>query len=278
MVPLVEGEQIMTEDAKLPRIAIAGICGRMGRTITELASERGFKVAGGTEAPNNEFVGKSVMIGSESVTPIADTKIAAESADVWIDFTRPSATLSALEDLRSTSVKAVVIGTTGFSPQEEEQITSVSKRLAIVKAGNFSLGVTLLCHLSKIASRKVNSDWDIEILESHHRHKVDAPSGTALMLGEAIADGRGQKLSDVKREPYDGAHSVRQEGEVGFAVRRAGGIVGEHEVMIANDHEVIRLAHMASDRKVFAQGALVAAIWVADQAPGLYRIEDVLEL
>lgn len=268
----------MTEDVKLPRIAIAGICGRMGRTISELACQLGFKVVGGTEAPNSEFIGKSVMIGTNSVTPIADPKIASESADVWIDFTRPSATLSALENLRSTSVKAVVIGTTGFSTQEEEQIASVSKRLAIVKAGNFSLGVTLLCHLSRIASQKLGSHWDIEILESHHRHKVDAPSGTALMLGEAIADGRNQKLSEIKREPYDGAKSLRGEGEVGFAVRRAGGIVGEHEVMIANDHEVIRLVHMASDRKVFAQGALVAASWIADQAPGLYRIEDVLEL
>lgn len=261
-----------------PCIAIAGICGRMGRAITELALEGGYKISGGSEAQKSEFLDQEVLFGSTSVTPVLDPKVAARTAKVWIDFTRPSATLSALDVLVSTDVKAVVIGTTGFSVIEEEKIALAAERFAIIKAGNFSLGVTLLCSLVKIASEKLSSDWDIEILETHHRHKVDAPSGTALMLGQAVAEGKRKKISEIKREPYNGPMSKRNEGEVGFAVRRAGGIVGEHEVMLANAFETVRLSHSALDRKVFAQGALTAANWIARQSPGLYRIEDVLEL
>ena len=195
-----------------------------------------------------------------------------------MDFTRPDATLNALEKLQDTSVKGIVVGTTGFSEEENEKIGLAAERFAIIKAGNFSLGITLLCSLTRLAAEKLGSDWDIEILETHHRHKVDAPSGTALMLGQAVADGKQRNLSEMRRDPYDGRLAKRGEGELGFAVRRAGGVAGEHEVMLANEYELIRLSHSALDRKVFVQGALFAAKWIADQKPGLYRIEDVLEL
>ena len=268
----------MSVEGTLPIIAVAGICGRMGRAISELAIERGYKLSGGTEAENSEFLGQSVMFGSCSVVPVFEPKVAAREATVWVDFTRPVATLNALKALRQTGVKGVVIGTTGFNEDEEAEIALAAERFAIVKAGNFSLGITLLCSLAKLASKKLGAEWDIEILETHHRHKVDAPSGTALMLGHAVADGKQKTLNEILRRPYDGPNATRNEGEVGFAVRRAGGVAGEHEVMLANEHEVVRLSHTALDRKVFAQGALFATNWIAEQKPGLYRIEDVLDL
>ncbi len=268
----------MSKANKLPSLAIAGICGRMGRAIAEVGFERGYEILGGTEAPNSEFINQSVKFGSKSVTTVIDPKVAADSATVWVDFTRPEATVNALENLSDTNVNGIVIGTTGFSQNEEEKIGFAAERFAIIKAGNFSLGITLLCSLVRLASQKLSSDWDIEILETHHRHKLDAPSGTALMLGQAVADGKQRNLSEIQREPYDGRQAKRRVGELGFAVRRAGGVAGEHEVMLANEYELIRLSHSALDRKVFAQGALFAANWIADQKPGLYRIEDVLDL
>jgi 4-hydroxy-tetrahydrodipicolinate reductase len=197
---------------------------------------------------------------------------------VWIDFTRPAATLAALDALKPTPVKAVIIGTTGFSAAEDAAIRAAAARYAIVKEGNFSIGVHVLQALTELAAARLGPDWDIEILETHHNRKVDAPSGTALMLGQAAARGRGEPLDALRAPPRDGPDAARAGGSIGFAVRRSGGVIGEHEVTLASESEVISLGHAALDRSVFAHGAIRAALWAKDKPPGLYTLTDVLGL
>lgn len=263
-------------------VAIAGIAGRMGRQLAAVSIDRGIKITGGTEVAAANAYGEDIGIlaGRRAIGlhPVADLAGAATGAAVWIDFTRPEATLAALKSLASTSVRAVVIGTTGFSPAEENAIAAAASRFAIVKAGNFSIGVNLLEALTRLAASRLGTDWDIEVLETHHRMKADAPSGTALMLGEAAAEGRGAPLAKLRSAPYDGPDAQRETGRIGFSVRRAGGVIGEHEVTFGSEKELIRLSHTALDRSVFAEGALHAAIWAAQQSPGLYDMNDVLGL
>jgi 4-hydroxy-tetrahydrodipicolinate reductase len=263
-------------------VAIAGIAGRMGRQLAAVSIDRGIKITGGTEVAAANAYGEDIGIlaGRRAIGlhPVADLAGAATGAAVWIDFTRPEATLAALKSLASTSVRAVVIGTTGFSAAEENAIAAAASRFAIVKAGNFSIGVNLLEALTRLAASRLGTDWDIEVLETHHRMKADAPSGTALMLGEAAAEGRGAPLSELRSVPYDGPNARRETGRIGFSVRRAGGVIGEHEVTFGSEKELIRLSHTALDRSVFAEGALHAAIWAAQQSPGLYDMNDVLGL
>lgn len=272
----------MTTSAPALKVAVAGVAGRMGRQIVAMALDRGLVLSGASEVAAagvfDEDIG--VLAGRKPVGawPSPDVAEAAGGADIWIDFTRPDATLAALDALQATSVRAVVIGTTGLSAAQDGAIRTAAKRFAIVKSGNFSLGINLLQGLTRLAASRLGADWDIEILESHHRLKVDAPSGTALMLGEAAAAGRGVSLKDVLAPPYLGPDAPRKEGEIGMAVRRAGGIYGEHEVMMASPREVLRLSHMALDRAVFADGALHAAVWAARQPPGLYGMDEVLGL
>lgn len=258
-------------------IAIAGSAGRMGRQLIGAAIDAGHKVTGGSEAPGSDQIGKDLgALGGEEPTGTlvtSDVAAAAETADVWIDFTVPAATLAALS---TTSAPAFVIGTTGFSEAEEQQIKAASASAAIVKAGNFSLGVNLLEALVKQAASRLGAEWDIEVLETHHRHKVDAPSGTALMLGEAAAAGRAAPLSEIRAAPYDGPDAKRNPGEIGFSVRRSGGVIGDHEVTYASEMEILSLRHTALDRAVFAYGAIKAAEWIAAQPPGLYDMSDVL--
>ena len=258
-------------------IAIAGSAGRMGRQLIGAALNAGHNVSGGSEAPGSDQIGKDLgTLGGKEPTGNAvstDIAMAAQNANVWIDFTVPAATLSALS---ASGSPAFVIGTTGFTDAEEQQIKAASSSAAIVKAGNFSLGVNLLEALVKQAASRLGEDWDIEVLETHHRHKVDAPSGTALMLGEAAAAGRSKPLSDVRAAPYDGADAKRVPGEIGFSVRRSGGVIGDHEVTYASEMEILSLRHTALDRAVFACGAIKAAEWVATQPPGLYDMSDVL--
>ena len=265
------------------RMAVAGVAGRMGRQLVRAVIEAGHEIAGGTEIPESphrdtdiaRLAGFGQSIGER---PVTDPVQAATEAHVWIDFTAPVATLAALDGLKHSSVQAVVIGTTGFNAREEAQIAAASANFAIVKAGNFSLGVNLLTAVTRIVAARLQADWDIEILETHHRRKVDAPSGTALMLGAAAAEGRGEKLETLQRAPYDGNDARRSEGEIGFAVRRAGGVVGEHDVLFASESELVRLGHTALDRRVFADGAVAAALWACRQPPGLYDMEDMLGL
>lgn len=261
-------------------IAIAGAGGRMGRALVRAASEDArFRIVGGTERGDGEFMG--VDLGAlagiaplfMATTDAADR--AADAADVWIDFTAPEATLKALDALAATRTKATIVGTTGFSAVQQAAIAKHAERIAIVQSGNFSLGVTVLSALVEQAAAKLGAGWDIEIVEAHHKRKVDAPSGTALLLGEAVAKGRGAKSDEVFRFHPSGA---RKEGEIGFASIRGGGIVGEHDVVFAAEREVVTLSHQALDRAVFADGALAAALWVADKPPGLYSMRDVLGL
>lgn len=263
-------------------IAVAGVAGRMGQQLARAAIEGGHTLSGASEAPGSPNLGKDVgeilggaAIGVAAVSAVAE---AAKGADVWIDFTRPQATLASLQALAGAGVKAAVVGTTGFDAAEEAEIAELSDKIAIVKAGNFSLGVNLLCALTRRAAESLGEDWDIEVLETHHRRKVDAPSGTALMLGDAAASGRGSTLKALRSGPYDGPDAKREAGKIGFAVRRSGGVIGEHEVTFASDMEVVSLSHTALDRAVFANGALAAARWAVRQQPGLYNMDDVLGL
>ncbi|MEQ8558900.1 MAG: 4-hydroxy-tetrahydrodipicolinate reductase [Henriciella sp.] len=264
------------------KIAIAGVAGRMGQQIAQAALDAGHTITGATEASGSPKLGQdigAILDRSDiGVVPVEDPAEAAKGADVWIDFTAPKATLAALHGLKAQGVKAAIIGTTGFDGADEADIAEVADEIAIVKAGNFSLGVNLLCALTRRAAESLGEDWDIEVLETHHRRKVDAPSGTALMLGDAAAQGRGSDLKALRSAPYDGPDAKRETGRIGFAVRRSGGVIGEHEVTFGSDMEILSLAHTALDRAVFANGALAAARWAVRQAPGLYDMDDVLGL
>lgn len=264
-------------------IAIAGAAGRMGRALIRAASaDPRFSICGGTERREGQFLGMDLG-ALAGVAPLFMTTSdaadhAAEKADVWIDFTTPDATLMALDALKHTTTRAAIIGTTGLSAEQEQRIAEHAKRIAIVRSGNFSLGVNLLAALVEQAAQKLGPEWDIEITEAHHRRKVDAPSGTALLLGDAAAHGRGKALSELKLAPYDGVTGPRPESKIGFSVIRGGGIVGEHDVRFAAEREVLTFSHQALDRAVFADGALAAALWAADKPPGLYSMRDVLGL
>lgn len=263
------------------KVAVAGVAGRMGRQIVGAALEAGLALTGGSERPERAGVDLGLLAGREAIglLSVDAPARAAEGADVWIDFSAPAATLDALVALRATSVRAVIIGTTGFSPEEESVVQAFAERYAIVKAGNFSLGVHMLAGLVRLAARQLPAgEWDIEILEAHHRHKRDAPSGTAILLAEAAAQGREVSLIEARRLPDWGETGPRPEGSIGFAVRRGGGLVGEHEAMFAAARETIRLSHTALDRRVFADGAIAAARWAAGRTPGYYGMGDVLGL
>ncbi|MGE0596319.1 MAG: 4-hydroxy-tetrahydrodipicolinate reductase [Hyphomonadaceae bacterium] len=264
-------------------IAIAGAAGRMGRALIRAAAMRGdIRVVGGVERPGGGAIGADLgtLAGCDpiGVKATADIQEAAASADVWIDFTAPGATLSALEKLATSPVRGAIIGTTGLSAAQEAAISDAAKRLAIVRSGNFSLGVHALAALVRQAAQKLGVGWDIEIVETHHWRKVDAPSGTALLLGEAAAQGRGRTLAESRLPPRDGVGDERPEGGIGFSSVRGGGIVGQHDVIFAAEREVVTLSHQALDRAVFADGALTAALWAADKPPGLYSVSDVLGL
>ena len=196
--------------------------------------------------------------------------------DVVIDFSTPDASVELARACAARGGPALVIGSTGLSPEQDAEILRASETVAIVRSGNFSLGVNILIGLVEHAAQRLDAaDWDIEVLETHHRRKADAPSGTALMLGEAAASGRGEELADVRTLPYDGI-GARESGRIGFASLRAGGVIGEHTVLFASDDETITLSHSAIDRSLFAKGAVAAAAWVRSRKPGLYDMQDVL--
>lgn len=255
-------------------IAIAGVAGRMGQALIRAAADDPrFRISGGTTRAR--LVDAEIAPGALASSDVA---AAASGADVWIDFTTPAATVAALAALPRTRVRAAIVGTTGLSAADEAAISETAKRIAVVRSGNFSLGVNLLAALVRQAAAKLGPGWDIEISEAHHHGKVDAPSGTALMLGEAAAQARGMSLSQVRLPPHNGVTGPRREGGIGFSVTRAGGIIGEHHVRFASEREVLTLSHEALDRTLFADGALAAALWAADRPPGLYTMADVLGL
>ncbi|MFA4950343.1 4-hydroxy-tetrahydrodipicolinate reductase [Brevundimonas sp.] len=197
--------------------------------------------------------------------------------DVVIDFSTADASVELAQACAAKGGPALVIGSTGLTPEQDAEILKAAEKIAIVRSGNFSLGVNILIGLVEHAAQRLDArDWDIEILETHHRKKVDAPSGTALMLGEAAASGRDVDLADVRSAPYDGVGEPRAEGHIGFASLRAGGVIGEHTVLFASDDETLTLSHSAIDRSLFAKGAVAAAAWVRSRPPGLYDMQDVL--
>lgn len=255
----------MTERA----IVVAGAAGRMGRAILEEAQAQGVAIAGALEREGRAPAGAAI-----AGVALSDRPGALAGKGVLIDFTTPSATLSTAR-LWAGSGAPLVIGTTGFSPGEEAEIKALSARAAIVKSGNFSPGVNLLAALAKKAAAALGPDYDIEIVEAHHRAKVDAPSGTALMLARASAEGRGVPLEGSLITDRAGA---REAGKIGVAVIRGGGVIGDHDVMFAGASEIVTLSHRAIDRGLFAKGAIAAARWVADKSPGLYSMADVLGL
>ncbi len=263
-------------------IAVTGASGRMGQMlIRTIAETDGVHLAAAIERTGHDWVGQDVgqaMGGAASgvvVTDDAGKAIAA--ADVVIDFTAPEATL-AFSAICADAGVAHVIGTTGMTDAQIAELQPASHSCAIVRAGNMSLGVNLLVQLTKRVAAALDEDFDIEVIEAHHHHKVDAPSGTALMLGEAAAQGRGVALSDVRDSGRDGITGARKRGDIGFSAIRGGDIVGEHDVMFAGAGERIVLRHMATDRVLFARGAIRAAKWTQGKAPGAYDMMDVLGL
>jgi 4-hydroxy-tetrahydrodipicolinate reductase len=262
-------------------IAIAGAAGRMGGALIRAArAASDIQIAGGTARGAATGIDLGQIAGGQNlgVAATQSVAVAAAQANVWIDFTTPDATLAALDALAGTKVRAAIIGTTGLTSEQDARIATHAKRIAIVRSGNFSLGVNLLAALVRQAASKLGAGWDIEIVEAHHSRKLDAPSGTALLLGEAAAEGRGKRVGDVRLPPRDGITGSRPEGGIGFTSIRAGGIIGEHDVVFASEREVLTLSHQALDRAVFADGALAAARWAAQKPPGLYAMSDVLGL
>ncbi len=236
---------------------ISGARGRMGRAVSQVLDAR------------EDVVVAARFDRGETV----DLKL----CDVIIDFSTPEASVALAKACAEAGGPALVVGSTGLTPEQEAEIEAAAEKIAIVMSGNFSLGVNILIGLVEHAALRLDArDWDIEVLETHHRRKVDAPSGTALMLGEAAAEGRGVKLTEVSDRGRDGVTGPRKEGDIGFSVVRGGGIIGEHSVIFAGESESLTLSHSAIDRGLFARGAIAAAVWVKGQPPGLYDMQDVL--
>ncbi|WP_162047078.1 4-hydroxy-tetrahydrodipicolinate reductase [Vibrio taketomensis] len=264
------------------RIAVAGAAGRMGRNLvkaTQLNPKS--QLGAGSERPESSLVGVDVgELCGEGKLEIALTDNLAkvvEDYDVIIDFTTPSSTLANLELCKSHG-KSIVIGTTGFTDAEREQIQQAAKEIPVVLAPNYSVGVNLVFKLLEKAAKVMGDYCDIEIVEAHHRHKVDAPSGTAIGMGEAIAGAMGNKLSDVAVYAREGITGERTKDEIGFATIRAGDIVGEHTAMFADIGERVEITHKATDRMTFANGAVKAAVWLSNKQAGFYTMTDVLGL
>ena len=264
------------------RLIVAGAGGRMGRTLVKAIAETdGLKLVGALEDARSPLLGwdAGTLAGlSENHIKLVDdaAKVIGE-ADGIIDFTIPVATLG-FAALAAKAGKVHIIGTTGLSAADDAKIADAAKKAIIVKSGNMSLGVNLLAALTKRVAKTLDASFDIEILEMHHNQKVDAPSGTALLLGRAAAEGRGIDLDKHSVRERDGHTGARKSGDIGFATLRGGTVVGDHTVMFSGPAERIELTHKAADRMIFARGALHAAMWAQKQKPGLYSMMDVLGL
>ena len=266
-------------------LGILGADGRMGAAVIRaIADQDGVRLGAAITAPDAAGLGQDAGmlagVGPLNITLTSDLKAGLNSCDVLIDFSAPQAAIDAALTLAGTGhsgrCKAMVSGTTGFTPAEDRAMETACETIALLRAGNFSPGVTALSVLVELAAEKLGKDWDIEILEMHHRHKVDAPSGTALLLGEAAAKGRGVSLTEAQVLSRVGVTGERKPGDIGFAVLRGGGVIGRHDVKLANHREMITLSHDAFDRSVFARGAVSAAVWTAKQKSGRYSMRDVL--
>ena len=264
------------------KLAVAGAGGRMGRMLIKAAlaspdcqlvaafDQRGSEVQGADAGTLAGMTPVGVSVDSDPIKAL-------EAADALLDFTAPDATVAMARETGRRG-KVHIIGTTGFSPSQENALQKAASGARVVKAGNFSLGINLLCALSKAVSERLGIDYDIEITEMHHRHKVDAPSGTALMLGEAAAAGRGIDFGKYAVRERSGNTGPRKVGAIGMSSIRAGETIGEHAVIFGGATERLEFRHVAIDRALFAEGAVRAAVWAQGQEPGFYSMMDVLEL
>ena len=264
------------------RLIVAGAGGRMGRTLIHaIAATDGATLVAAIDAPGSAVIGRDAGelagLGKNGVQVVAEVAPLLANADGLLDFTIPAATL-ALAELAASRACVHVIGTTGLSASDDAVIKSVTQRAIVVKSGNMSLGVNLLAALVKRVAQSLDEGFDIEILEMHHKAKIDAPSGTAFLLGEAAAAGRKIALEERSARGRDGHTGARKSGDIGFASLRGGTVTGDHSVIFAGPHERITLAHHAEDRMIFAHGALKAAMWAHGKKPGLYSMADVLGL
>ncbi len=256
------------------KVVVAGAAGRMGQAVIEaIAAEPGAVLHAALEREGSPALGRDA--GGVPVT--SDALAAVLHADAIVDFTSPASSVE-LSGLAAQARIVHVVGTTGFSADDEAKIRAAARHATIVKSGNFSLGVNLLAGLAAKAAAALGEDWDVEIVEMHHRAKVDAPSGTALLLGEAAAKGRGRALAELRTPAREGHTGARVTGAIGFAALRGGTVVGDHDVILAGPHERVILSHRAESRAIFARGALRAAMWGRGKGPGLFSMGDVLGL
>lgn len=272
------------------KLIINGCAGRMGRTLLRLAeTHKACQLIGGLEQTSAPCIGQDLgsLIGAPNLRlPITDKPAdLLPQAHAIIDFTTPTASVALAnmaaqnaQDAKGAQNIVHVIGTTGFTPNQEAEIKKAADHITIIKSSNMSLGVNLLANLVQQATNSLQADWDIEIMEMHHKHKTDAPSGTALLLGQAAAKGRGQELADSAIYTRKRNMGAREKGKIGFAVLRGGSVAGEHQVILAGEGERIVLGHIAENRDIFAQGALAAALWGRNQQNGLFSMQDVLGL
>src|SRR3954447_13014688 len=264
------------------RLIVAGAGGRMGRTLIKAIAETpGLVLVGATEGEGSPFIGQDsgVLAGlpPNRVNVISEVRPGSLAADGIIDFTVPAATV-ALAALAAETHLVHIIGTTGCSAADDARIADAAKKTAIMKSGNMSLGVNLLAVLTRQVAAALDEDFDIEIVEMHHNRKIDAPSGTALLFGEAAAEGRKVDLKSDSERGRDGHTGARKVGSIGLASLRGGNVAGEHSVIFAGPAEQLVLTHKAEDRMIFARGALKAALWIRGKEPGLYNMLDVLGL
>ncbi|WP_419902956.1 4-hydroxy-tetrahydrodipicolinate reductase [Kiloniella sp.] len=264
------------------KIGIVGCAGRMGRMLTEVIGRTdGCVVAGGTELPGSpnldKDLGELAGIGTLGVVVGEDPTALFQSCDVVIDFSVPTATLNHAKLAAETGC-SLVVGTTGMTNEQVAELEAAGANTSIVFARNMSLGVNLLMSIVEQVASSLDEDYDIEVVEMHHRHKVDSPSGTALALGEAAASGRGVDLDKVADKVRDGIIGARKRGDIGFATLRGGDVVGDHSVIFAAEGERIELGHKATNREVFARGAVKAANWLEGKPNGFYDMRDVLGL
>jgi 4-hydroxy-tetrahydrodipicolinate reductase len=270
----------MTSEDMMLRVAVLGATGRMGGTLIRLISaDEKLALSGALTEPGDHLIGEdagSVLAAAHLDVALTDrADVALRNADVAIDFTLPAATSANIRACQQAGA-GLVMGTTGLDDEHLGELRSAAEVIPIVYGRNMSVGVNVLTELARMATKALGGDFDIEIIDTHHRNKVDAPSGTAMQLGEAIAASRGARLADCAVFSHHEAPGPRPAGTIGFSAIRAGSIVGDHSIMFAADEEVLELRHRAIDRAVFARGALRAARWVNGRAAGLYEMQDVL--
>lgn len=264
------------------RIAVTGAAGRMGKTLIEaIANANGCKLSAALERPGSSLIGvdagELAGLGKNGVVINDDLQKVIDQFDLLIDFSVPAATLANAK-ICGASGKKIVIGTTGFTPEQKTELLASVNSVAACMASNYSTGVNVCFKLLDIAARVLNEDYDVEIYEAHHRHKIDAPSGTALSMGQVVAKALGRNLREVAVYGREGQTGARKSETIGFATVRAGDIVGDHTVTFAADGERVEITHKASSRMSFARGAVRAAKWLGTQQPGLYSMQDVLGL